>query len=315
MSFLFFFYNKEEVPTLKEADKAYIERNYSKSISIYEMHRKSLQKNQLVNLGDAYFKVGQPEKALAMYESMENNNELSKEYLGEFYLRMAKWEDEDKNKEVVISFYKKAIKNAQSLPLKLRAKKEYAYFISESPSEGEVEIALTYLTELSKQPTEQFNYDIYYRLGNLSYLAAKYEDALFYWDKTLALNHQFVPAYEKIGILYLDTKNYKKSLDTFKKALTYEPNNWRSYFGIAESYVHLGNTSLAIDNYKQTLSFNQNHLPSHYQIAEIYIKKGEKSAAVEHYYLIYQKDPNSKLGKLAKEALEKYAPSAKTDPY
>lgn len=315
LSLLFFFYTREQPPSLKEGDKAYVSRNYEYAITVYEAHRKSLGKNQLVNLGDSYFKTGQPEKALNLYESMAKNKELTKEYLAEFYLRMAVWELDLKNTDTAIEYYKKAIENAQSFPLKLRTKREYAYFISENPYEGELEDALTYLVELSQQPSEEFNYDIYHRLGELAYQTGRNEEAVAYWEKTLALNHQHTPTYEKLGILYLDIKSYQLALDTFKKALNYDTGNWRAYFGIAEAYANLGNSTLAVENYRKTISFNPDHMPSHFQIAEIALKKGAKNEAVEHYYIVYQKDPDSKMGKLAKEALDKNAPSAKTTPF
>lgn len=311
----FFLFGKEETPDTKTADLAYVARNYQQAISIYEANRSSLDKNQLVNLGDAYFKTGQSDKALSLYSEMERNKELTGEYLSEFYLRMAGEAAKADDVETATIYYQKSIDLAQSMSLQLRSKKEYGYFASERPYADGAEIALSYLKEVAKQPTEEFNYEIAYHLGNLSYQAGEYQGAMDYWQRVIALNHQFVPAYEKIGILQLDTKNYQEALKTFQKALTYDTSNWRAYFGIAEAYASSGNELLATENYRKTLSFNPDHFPSHYQLAEQALERGEKNKALEHYYTIYQKSPDSELGKLAKEALEKHAPSARTDSF
>lgn len=311
----FFLFGKEDTPDTKTADLAYVARNYQQAISIYEVNRSSLDKDQLVNLGDAYFKSGQSDKALSLYSEMERNKELSNEYLSEFYLRMAGEAARTDDVESASVYYEKAITLAQSMSLQLRSKKEYGYFASERPYAGGAEIALQHLKEVAKQPTEEFNYEIDYHLGNLSYQAGEYQEAMDYWQRVIGLNHQFVPAYEKIGILQLDTKNYQEALKTFQKALTYDTSNWRAYFGMAEAYALTGNELLATESYRKTLSFNPDHLPSHHQLAEQALERGEKNKAVEHFYEIYKKSPDSELGRLAEEALKKHAPSAKTDSF
>lgn len=315
LAVFFFFLEREEKTDTHTADRAYVTGDYQQAIFIYETNRSSLDKNQLVNLGDAYFKSGQPDKALSLYSEMERNKELSKEYLSEFYLRMAAESTKNEDDETASIYYKKAISLAQSMSLQLETKKEYGYFVSERPYTGDVALALTHLKEVAKQPTEEFNYEMSYHLGNLAYQSGFYNEALNYWERVVVLNHQFIPAYEKIGILQLDIKNYDGALNTFQKALTYDPSNWRAYFGMAEAYVASGNSLLATENYQKTLSFNSEHLPSHYQLAIQALERGEKNKAVDHYYAIYKKSPNSKLGKLAEEALKKHAPTARTNSF
>lgn len=306
--FLFMnFYNKDN-SSVEDGNKAYVSRDFKQAISDYEKNRNSLSQEELLKLADSYYRSDQLDKAVALYESMTKTKEITHEQLAEFYFKVGEWEENRKNIETATSFYEKAMKKSQSYSLKLKVKKKIGYFISNNPTKENIDKGIRYLTEVSQTNPEKDNLDLLYRLGNLHYLVHEDGMAIQYWEKALQVNKQYTPAYEKIGMVLLDSGEYQDAREYFQKALNVESRNWKALYGMAEVQFNSGSKSTALQYYQQALSINPDHTPSRYQLAEIYLEKGDKTGATQEFYQIVKRDPDSPLGKKAKEKLDELIP-------
>ncbi|CAF1337668.1 unnamed protein product [Adineta steineri] len=121
---------------------------------------------------------------------------------------------------------------------------------------------------------------IYDQLGSIKRDQGEYQEALIYYEKSLAIDQKTLPSnhlnlafsYNNIGLVYDDMGDYPKALTYYEKALAIKqqslPSNHlnlgASYNNIGVVYDNMGDYPKALSNYEKALAIQQQSLPSNH---------------------------------------------------
>ena len=97
------------------------------------------------------------------------------------------------------------------------------------------------VTQLTPADPDAFN-----NLGAVYLNGKNYFPAIEQFKKTIALNSGYVNAYSNLGRCYYLTQQYQAAIDIFNKELTIDPRNGRDIPYIALSYQKMGKMDLAL---------------------------------------------------------------------
>ncbi|CAF1136452.1 unnamed protein product [Adineta steineri] len=138
---------------------------------------------------------------------------------------------------------------------------------------------------------------IYHQLGSIKDDQGEYQEALTYYEKSLAIlqktlhsNHpDLARSHNNIGVMYRNMNDYPKALLSHEKALSIGQQSLRSdhpdlaysYNNIGTVYRNMGDYSKALPNYEKALAIKQQSLPStHSSLGASYYNIG-----LVHYYM------------------------------
>ncbi|CAF1357070.1 unnamed protein product [Adineta steineri] len=151
---------------------------------------------------------------------------------------------------------------------------------------------------LVHQTTNESNKgSIYHQLGSIKDDQGEYQEALTYYEKSLAIlqktlhsNHpDLARSHNNIGVMYRNMNDYPKALLSHEKALSIGQQSLRSdhpdlaysYNNIGTVYRNMGDYSKALPNYEKALAIKQQSLPStHSSLGASYYNIG-----LVHYYM------------------------------
>ncbi|CAF1276520.1 unnamed protein product [Adineta steineri] len=148
---------------------------------------------------------------------------------------------------------------------------------------------------------------IYYQLGWIKNNQGKYQEALSFHEKALAIRQQLLPSnhpdladsYNKIGNVYNDMDEYSRALSSHEKALAIRqqslpsnhPDLGTSYNNIGNVYYNMGDYPKALSYYEKDLKILQQSLPSNHphlggsnsNIGLVYFRIGDYPKALSYY--------------------------------
>jgi tetratricopeptide (TPR) repeat protein len=127
-----------------------------------------------------------------------------------------------------------------------------------------------------EDPQYQYNVGLVYLQNN------KYEDAIVYLNKSLALRPNFDLALNALGIVYFIQGDLQKSMDYFEKCLIVNPalTEARNYLGSV--YQELGHLDKAEAEFRKAIAdetYRSRALP-YYNLARLYLTKGNDAEAL-----------------------------------
>ncbi|CAF0750932.1 unnamed protein product [Adineta steineri] len=162
------------------------------------------------------------------------------------------------------------------------------------------EILLQRTDESGKAP-------IYYQLGLIKRNQGDYQEALTYYEKSLAIDQKTLPSnhpdfantHNNVGLVYHNMGDYSKALSSHEKALAIQqqslpsnhPDLGASYNNIGSVYYHMGDYPKALSNYEKALAIKQQSLPSNHpsfgasynNIGIMYRNMGDNPKALSFY--------------------------------
>ncbi|CAF3796830.1 unnamed protein product [Adineta steineri] len=148
---------------------------------------------------------------------------------------------------------------------------------------------------------------IYDQLGQIKYNQGEYQEALAYFEKSLAIRQKTLPSnhldlgnsYDNIGNVYYSMGDYPKALSSHEKALAIKqqslpsnhPGLGNSYNNIGVVYNSMGDYPKALSSHEKALAIKQQSLPSnhpglggsYYNIGIVYRKVGDYPKALSNY--------------------------------
>ncbi|CAF1462643.1 unnamed protein product [Rotaria magnacalcarata] len=160
---------------------------------------------------------------------------------------------------------------------------------------------------LKNASSDSYTVYIYHEFGRLKSNQGKYQEAVTFYEKSLALNKKTLPendfslasTYGNVGGLYDDMGDYSKELEFYKKSHKIleislpqnHPTLAVSYHNIGLVYNNMGDYTKAFEFYEKSLkileiSLPQNHpelATSYCSIGLVYDNIGEYSKALEFY--------------------------------
>jgi predicted O-linked N-acetylglucosamine transferase (SPINDLY family) len=98
------------------------------------------------------------------------------------------------------------------------------------------------------------------QLGVIAYHQKKYDEAVKWWQQTLAINPQSVLTHLNLGTLYYEQHQYQNALTHFKSATNIEPNNFAALSNQANTLLALNQFQHAIDLYQKILNQHKDRI-------------------------------------------------------
>jgi tetratricopeptide (TPR) repeat protein len=88
--------------------------------------------------------------------------------------------------------------------------------------------------------------------------------------------------YSALGFTYEQQKDYKKAIDTYRKAIDLDHDNLDAIRGLAQNLLNDGQTEAALAQYKIIADANPEDAQTYLRMAEIYRKQGKFDLALEN---------------------------------
>ncbi len=139
------------------------------------------------------------------------------------------------------------------------------------------------------------------RLGHISMMLGKKDEASEYYSAILEMDATNVMAYEQLMDIYVTTDKFKyyiyrgnmhsvmhqleHAINDFKKALTHAADNEEAQcstrFVLGSLYEQVGNNVKAIDEYLKILDFDHTHEEVYKKLANLYLSENAVGSAIE----------------------------------
>ena len=141
----------------------------------------------------------------------------------------------------------------------------------------------------------------------LLYLAYAYsgrdqdDNAIAEFEKAIAIDKNFAPAYNSLGYAYREKGEYAKAEEAFKNYIRLLPKEANPYDSLADLYTKMGRHEEAITNYKKAVELNPKFGFSQRKIGDNLIFLGKYEAAREAYRKAVEMEttPSGKLSDMA----------------
>jgi tetratricopeptide (TPR) repeat protein len=134
---------------------------------------------------------------------------------------------------------------------------------------------------LEKQRANDHQYQ--YNVGLVYLQNDRYDDAIVYLDKALALKPNFDPALNALGIIHFIRGDLQKAMNYFEKCLKVNPEYTEARNYLGSVYQELGHLDKAEAEFKKAIADNtykSRELP-YYNLARLYLTKGNDEEALK----------------------------------
>ena len=110
-----------------------------------------------------------------------------------------------------------------------------------------------------------------------------FEDARTLLEDQLKLNPSSVDAYNLLGIVYTDEKNYDRALDAFQHALKLAPDSTKTHNNLGDLYVAEQKLDLAQQEFNKVLSLSPANRDANYNLGLLELAKGAPAKAIQNF--------------------------------
>jgi tetratricopeptide (TPR) repeat protein len=93
-----------------------------------------------------------------------------------------------------------------------------------------------------------------------------------FFDKSLALDYNFMEAYLEKGLALYDMKDYEGARKVFSQSVKVNPKFDRGYFYLGKTFEKLGNTQVAMELYETALQMDPNYIEAQDALQKLGIK-------------------------------------------
>jgi len=114
----------------------------------------------------------------------------------------------------------------------------------------------------------------YLNLGKIFAIIKLYDKAGESAKAAISIDKKCMPAYNLLGIVYIQRGDYDKAVEVFNNALKIEPRNVRLFYNLGVAYGAMGNTDLAIDAYKKAIDIDPKFQSAIFGLVTCYKQKG-----------------------------------------
>jgi tetratricopeptide (TPR) repeat protein len=206
------------------------------------------------------------EKILTKVTELAPHDERGYYFLGRLYLEKGELEES-------VTYYKKALEQNPAYPLAL-VDIARVYEKLGRPVESEK----IYKDLISFYP---LSLESYIRYGNFLFTVNRIEDAQVQFKKAEKLDSQNPDVKLRLGLLYLEEKDYDKAIEEFNIVLIGNPDDERVKYYLAHCYTETGRFDEALNLLKDIGSDSSFYDDALVQKAYIYEKRGQLEDALK----------------------------------
>jgi len=109
------------------------------------------------------------------------------------------------------------------------------------------------------------------------------EAALQHLHQALRLNPHHAGAYNNLGRILYQQRQFTEAIFYFKKALRINPNHWEAHYNLAHSFVQQNQIEYAITHYQEVIKIVPEHLNAHFNVALLYVEMENYPFAEIHF--------------------------------
>jgi tetratricopeptide (TPR) repeat protein len=131
-----------------------------------------------------------------------------------------------------------------------------------------------------------------YSLGVLHYENKDFDQALRFYEKTVALDPLYEEAHNNMGLIYANRGETEKSIDAFKKSVAAAPRE-KSFCNLGRAYSSLRKYPDALAALESALSLNPSSAQAYTLIGRLWYDQGDRLKAQENFQKAYRYAPDS----------------------
>ena len=131
---------------------------------------------------------------------------------------------------------------------------------------------------LSREEVEWF------KKGYNASMAKKYDEAIEYYKKAIAINPNYADAHANLGVNYMQKGKFDEAISNLKEAIEIDPMNAGAHFNLGLVYDKKGKVDEAIFEYEKTLDIDPCFAKAYQNLGIAYLDKNLKSMAAECFY-------------------------------
>ncbi len=131
----------------------------------------------------------------------------------------------------------------------------------------------------------------YNNMGNVYNDLKDYQQAISAYKKAIEIKPDNSAAYNNMGIAYDDLTDYKQAINAYKKAIEIKSDYSDAYYNMGDAYNNLKEFRQAISAYKKAIGINPDHSAAYYNMGNIYYDLKEYQQAINAYKKAIEIDP------------------------
>jgi tetratricopeptide (TPR) repeat protein len=148
-----------------------------------------------------------------------------------------------------------------------------------------------YRQQAQLQPSAKIQTD----LGNLYKKKKEWHEAATCYQKAIALNAQYAPAYLNLAKVFRHEGKLEKAAEYLYQALSLKPEltSAKNHFYLGNTFFKQGKLEQAIDCYQQAVTLQPNFSEVYYRLGEIWSRQGQKHQAIECFQKAVDLEPQN----------------------
>lgn len=146
--------------------------------------------------------------------------------------------------------------------------------------------------EKKREEANKLTYFDYFRRGTECLDNKQFDLSIKFFDKSIELNNNFVPAYNNQGISYFKQGKYYKAIEDYNKAIDLNPEESGLYSNRGNAYSKLEHYNEAIEDYNKAIELNPNNLDVYFNRGNAYSKAMQYNKAIKDYSKVIELNSN-----------------------
>lgn len=135
--------------------------------------------------------------------------------------------------------------------------------------------------------------EAYFNLGKTQRALHQYQDAIDSYSKCIALNERYPDAYNNRGTIYSeDLKQYERALADYQKFIDLAPKNFFGYYNLGNTLKALDSLDDALACYCKSIELYPQHAESHFYCGNILVRLKQYDQALTCYERVINLDAN-----------------------
>jgi len=119
-----------------------------------------------------------------------------------------------------------------------------------------------------------------------------FDEAIEILNAAVKIDANFIPAYNRMGLVYFEADKKEESVEAFKKALVIDPENLQARLGLGKTYSMLTRNDLAVVQFLKAAEIKKNDPEIFFKIALEYWYHQNLEKCKEYYNKVLDIEPN-----------------------